>query len=199
MRICGLTIGGFVALVCSMPLLLVAQQPAPPAGGINIALLDLKQVFNNHPGFNQKTNAIKQQIRETEAQFNEQRKLLNEKRAALSQYKVGSAEYERLEKEVASQAASLQVELERKRREFLEQESRIYYETYQEVMALVENFCRVHNIGLVLQHDSEPVDPTNHNSVLRGINRLVLYQDRIDITGEVIRMLNAPRAAVRTR
>ncbi|GIW95043.1 MAG: hypothetical protein KatS3mg110_3084 [Pirellulaceae bacterium] len=199
MKKCGLWAVTLIATVVAGPVVLEGQQPVPPSGGINIALLDLSQVFKNHPGFNQKLDLIKKQIKDTEAQFNDQRKLINDKRAALAQYKVGSPEYERLEKEIANQAASLQLDVERKRRELLEQEGRVYYETYQEVRAIVESFCRAHNIALVLYYDSEPIDPTDRASIVRGINRFVIYQDRIDITGEVIRMVSAPRAAVRTR
>jgi Skp family chaperone for outer membrane proteins len=183
-----------------LPAFCAAQQAAPPpSSGINIALLDIPQVFKNHPGFTQRSEEIKKEMKDLEAQFLDQRKVINDKRAALSQYKVGSPEFERLEKEIANQVANLQVSIEQRRRDILEREAKLYYDTYNEILTYVDAFCKRHNIALVLNHDSEPIDPTDHNSVRRGITRPVIYQDRIDITPEIIRMINAPRAAVRPK
>lgn len=190
-------VAGAVAFIPSVS---SAQQAAPPpSSGINIALLDIPQVFKNHPGFIQRSEELKKELKDLDAYFNDQRKLLNDKRAALAQYKVGSPEFERLEKEIASQAANLQVLREQKRRDLFEREAKLYYETYNEILSHVDAFCKRHNIALVLKYDSEQMDPSDPNSVMKGINRQIIYQDRIDITGEIIRMINAPRAAARPR
>ncbi len=179
----------FFAGVCA-PASLFAQ-------GVNVALIDISYVFKNHTVFTQRTEEIKQEVKDYEAQMNEQRKVLTDKRAGLQNFKVGSPDYEKLEADIANQIAQLEVAANQKRRDILEREAKIYFETYQEVQSSIAAFCTKHGIGLVLRYDSEPIDAADRASVLRGVNRAVVYQDRIDITREILAAVNTPRQARR--
>jgi Skp family chaperone for outer membrane proteins len=176
-------------------LLLPASLFAQQAGGINVALVDISQVFKNHERFKMRTEEIRKEIKDYEAQMNEKRKVLTEKRNGLTNFKVGSPEYERLEAEIAREITNLEVEVNSKRRDILEREAKVYYETYLEVQNAVTAFCSRHNISLVLRFDGESIDPNDRASVLRGVNRAVVYQDRINITTEILKMVNVPQAA----
>lgn len=171
-----------------------AQQPQASPAGVNVALIDISHVFKNHEGFKQKTEAIKQEIKDFETQMNEQRKVVNQKRAKLNDFQAGSAEYQKLEAELAQEIANQNVSAELKKKEIFEREAKIYYETYQEIVQAVEAFARHHNIGLVLRYDSEEIDPNDRSSVLRGVNRQIVYQDQINISNEILHMLNQQQA-----
>jgi hypothetical protein len=76
------------------------------------------------------------------------------------------------------------------RKEFLEKESKVYYQTYLEVVDAVNYYAKRQNIGLVLRFNGEPVDPNSRDSVLREINKPVVVQDHIDITPDIVALLN---------
>ncbi|MBM4000134.1 MAG: OmpH family outer membrane protein [Planctomycetes bacterium] len=177
--------------------LLSGPSSAFAQGGVNVALIDISYVFKNHTTFTQRSEAIKKEVKDYESQMNDQRKALTDKRAGLQNYKVGSPEYEKLEADIANEIAQLEVAANQKRRDILEREAKVYFETYQEVQEAIAAFCGKHGIGLVLRYDSEPIDPADRASVLRGVNRAVIYQDRIDITREILSSVNAPRQARR--
>ena len=192
--------------------LLVAQQPrAPqpsqssparavaPGGGINVALVDVSYVFKNHERFKTRTEGLQQEIKDFENEINTQRKGLNEKRTRLTNYNPGSPQYAQLEVEMAREIANQNVTAELKKKDVLEREAKIYHEVYREIEEAVKAFADVHNISLVLRYDGEEINQNDRNSVLRGVNRSVVYQDKINITYEILQMVNTPRTAQRSR
>ncbi len=50
--------------------------------------------------------------------------------------------------------------------------------------------ARKREIRLVVRYDIVPIDQENRDSILKGVNRYVVFQDKIDITEEVIEGLN---------
>ena len=109
-------------------------------------------------------------------------------------YNVGSAEYKKLDEDVARAMADFNVKMTRLRKDFLEREAKIYYQTYLEVAEAVSYYAKRHNIGLVIKFNGEPVDPNKREDVLREINKPVLFQDNIDITPDVLALLNRDQA-----
>ena len=162
-----------------------------------LGLIDISSIFKEHGGFKSKTEALKEEIKTFENTVNERRKGLGKDSEKLSTFKPGTPQHSALEKELANKMADLQVEADLKRKEILEREAKIYYDTYQDVQGAVQTFARQHRIGLVLRYDSEKMDIADRASVLRGVNRPIVFQDRIDITTEILRMVNAPRQARR--
>jgi Skp family chaperone for outer membrane proteins len=190
---------------------LVAQQRAPlpqqqaanrapaPSGGINVALVDVSYVFKNHDRFKLRTDELRNEIKEFEDQMNTQRRGMNEKRTKMTEYNPGSPQYEQLEVELTREVANQNVNAELKKKDVLEREAAIYHETYREIEEAVQAFADRHNISLVLRYDGEEINQNDRNSVLRGVNRAIVYQDKINITYEILQMLNTPRSAARPR
>jgi Skp family chaperone for outer membrane proteins len=174
-----------------------AQASAPAGSGVNVALIDISSIFKSHTAFETKTETLKVEVKAFENTVNERRKLLAKDNEKLGEFKSGSPQHNALQKELANKLADLQVEADLKRKEVLEREAKIYYETYEDIQAAVKSFANQHRIGLVLRYDSEKIDEADRASVLRGVNRAIVFQDRIDITSEILRMVNAPRQARR--
>ena len=165
--------------------------------GVNVALIDISSIFKEHAGFKSKTDALKEEVKTFETTVNELRKSLAKDNEKLQTFNPGTPQYATFEKELANKLADLQVDADLKRKEVLEREAKIYYDTYEDVKSAVQTFARQHRIGLVLRYDSDKIDMADRASVLRGVNRAIVFQDRIDITSEILRMVNAPRQARR--
>ena len=82
--------------------------------------------------------------------------------------------------------AEFQLKMGKLRKDFLEREAKVYYQTYLEVVDAVKYYAKRQNIGLVLRFNGEPVDPNQREDVLREINKPVVMQDHIDITPDVL-------------
>jgi hypothetical protein len=83
-----------------------------------------------------------------------------------------------------------QLEAAKQQKEFMEREARAYFTAYKEVEAAVQEFAVRNRINLVLRYSGEDMDPTKRESIMQGINRFVVYQDRLNITEMVLDMVN---------
>jgi hypothetical protein len=90
--------------------------------------------------------------------------------------------------------ADFNLKMGKLRKEFLEREAKVYYQTYLEVVDAVKYYAKRQNIGLVLRFNGEAVDPNRRDDVLREINKPVVVQDQIDITPDVLMLINRDQA-----
>ena len=86
--------------------------------------------------------------------------------------------------------AEFNLKMTRLRKSFLEREAQVYYQTYLEVADAVKTYSERHNIGIVIRFNGDPVDPNKREDVLKEINKPVVFQNQIDITPDVLALLN---------
>jgi Skp family chaperone for outer membrane proteins len=199
-----------IAACLVLPVAIAAQlfgQAGPPAGGLarpaapaaaagtNVVVIDVAFIYKNHNRFNATMLDIKTDIEKFEAYVRKKQtdfKSLNE---ALGQYNAGSPEYKQKEEELARLQSDLQVEVGLKRKEFLQQEARVYYRVYKEIEQEVRTFSERNAIQLVLRYNRDEMKEDDRQSVLAGVNRAVLYQQGRDITELILGKLNAGTTA----
>lgn len=169
-----------------------APAPAspPPVSGTSVVVIDIANIFKNHIRFNDKMKEIKAEIDAFEASIRAEQTKFNQKREGLVQFNPSSPEYKKLEEELARMQSEVQVQVGLKRKTFLEQEAREYYKTYKEIEQSVAVFAQQNRIGLVLRFNGDEMKPDDRNSVLQGVNKAVVYHDRLDITEWILRDLN---------
>lgn len=167
-----------------------AAAPAPAPAGTSVVVIDVAFVFKNHVRFNSRMNDIKKEIEAFEAQIRTEQQGLQAKGEGLKTFASSSPEYKRLEEEVARLGTEMQVNVGRKRKEFLEKEARVYFDIYKEIEQTVAVFCQQYRIGLVLRFNGDDMKPDDRASVLQGVNRAVVYQQNLDITQLILQKLN---------
>ena len=59
-----------------------------------------------------------------------------------------------------------------------------------EVVDAVNVYATSHNIALVMRFNGEPVDPLKKEDIMRDIDKQVVIQNQIDITPDVLMLLN---------
>lgn len=180
-------------LVVSISTGLQAQAPHPL--GVNaskhgIAVVDISAIFKRHARFKATMENMKKEMESIEAELKADREKIAQAEQARNGYNAGSAEYKRMDEEVARMMAEFNLKMGRLRKDFLEREAKVYYQTYLEIVNAVEYYAKRQNIGMVLRFSGESIDPNRREDVLREINKPVVYQDQIDITGDVLAILN---------
>jgi Skp family chaperone for outer membrane proteins len=180
-----------------------ARQPvhtaaAPAPAGTSVAVIDIAYVFKNHSRFNSRMNDIKREIEQYDAFFREETRKFNAKREELTQFKPSTPEYKQKEVELAQMQSKMQVDTGLKRKEFLEQEARVYFDTYKEIEREVAVFAQRYRIGLVLRFNGDDMKPDDRASVLQGVNRAVVYHQNLDITEHILQTLNISSPAAPT-
>ena len=165
----------------------------PVPKGAPLALVDIGYIFKNHPEFTANIERMKNEVKQFENQLRQKHQDLQKKQARLSEYNVGSADYKRLEEEIATAQAQLQATTGLKRKEILEREAKIYFSFYQKVRQAVAGYAFNKQIAVVLRFNREEINSQDRGAVLQGVNRPVVnYQKNLDITDEVMQVLGVP-------
>jgi Skp family chaperone for outer membrane proteins len=170
-----------------------AAAPAPvAASGCNVVVMDIAYIFKFHQRFKSKMEEIKQGIEQFDAYIKAEQGKFNTDREKLVQFNQGSPEFRAKEEALAKTKTELEVKMQQMRREFLEKEARVYYDTYGEIEATVKDFAYKQGIQLVLRFNRDEMKPDDRNSVLAGVNKAVIFQNGRDITDLILQKLNPP-------
>ena len=183
-----------VLLLSRSPALLAQTNSASAPAGVLAAVIDLNKVFESHTAFQQRIKQIETDVQAFDTHVNGEREKLKQQGERLQILSPGSADYRQLEENLARQLSELQVEAQLKKKDVVEREAKAYFDAYNQVQAAVAAVAQQHGITLVLRYDSSDIDPNDRASVLRGVNRAVVYQKNLDITALVLDRLN-PQAA----
>ena len=174
-----------------------AAPPAAPAatapaggGGCNVVVMDIAYIFKYHQRFKSRMDEVKQAIEQYDAYIRTEQGKFNTEREKLPTFKPESKEYKEKEEALAKKKTELEVQMQQKRREFLDQEARVYFETYKEVEQEVIVFAQQQRIDLVLRFNRDDMKADDRNSVLAGVNRAVIFQQNRDITDLILQKLN---------
>ncbi len=160
------------------------------ASGGNIALIDVKFIFEKHARFKMMMDDLQADVERAEAQVQAERDAIKKLAERLENFR-GTPEYKAMEEEVAKRQSDLTVQIQLQRKEFLQREARIYYHVYQEILQELAYYCPQNGVDIVFRFSGDPVDVENPNSVLGYVNRPVVWygKDR-DITGIILESLN---------
>lgn len=168
-----------------------AQNPAganAPKHGI--AVVDVGYIFKEHGRFRATMDGMKKEMESIEEQLKTERTRVEQKEKLRDGFNPGTPEFKQADEEVTRMKADFNVHMTNLRKDFLDREATTYYETYTEVNNAVTYYCQRNNIVLVLRFNGEPVNPTRRENVLQEINKPIVYQNNIDITPDILAILN---------
>ncbi len=178
--------------VASFNCLAVAQESGPSANAprYGYAVVDVTYIFKNFAKFNSQMEGMKTAMESADSQLKADRDTVASKEQAREQYNPGSPEFKQVDEEIARLKAEFQLKAGKIRRDFLEREAQVYYTTFMEVSNAVQYYAQQHNIGMVLRFNGDSIDPNNREDILRAINKPVVFQNNVDITPDVLALLN---------
>ncbi len=192
------------AVLCSLVLFssvasATAANNGPVQANQRIALVDVAKVFKAHSRFNASLEQMKKDAEMFQAMMRTEQEKLAAEAEVLKQIDPKSPEFKAKETEISKKLAELQVTQSQKGREISEKEARLYFDTYVEVTQQIGNFADRNGIGLVLRFNSDPIDSSNRQSVIEGVNREIVFQTGRDITNQVIATINGTQVGSNPR
>ena len=180
-----------LSLVGTTPSTAQAQNPAGAnAQKHGIAVVDISYIFKNHKRHQASIEAMKAEMTSTEAELKADSEKIRKMEEQRNTYNVGAPEYKQLDEELARNIAEFKLKMDRLRKSFMEREAKIYYQAYLDVSDAIKYYALRHDIGLVLRFNGESVDPNRREDVLREINKNVVFQNQVDITPDILALLN---------
>ena len=159
-----------------------------------VAILDVAKVFKENASFDAKVKAIKTEADKLKVQITNEQDRIKAEVMKLRGMEA-SAERNQMEADLEQQHTRLRTTTRQNEAELLNREARVYFETYNEMQAVVEGMAKEYGLSLVLRFDSESIDPNNRNEVIKGVNRAVVFHRQLDLTKLVSEQLNARMAS----
>jgi Skp family chaperone for outer membrane proteins len=139
---------------------------------------------------------MKDQVLAAENSLKAERDRINGLMEQLKGFNVGTPEYRKLEGEVAKAQGDFQVTAQLQKKDFMDREAQVYMQVYGQIERAVAQFARENGIAVVHRFDGDPVDSSDRNRILGNITKPIVYYDsQIDITPDVLRMLNGTPVA----
>lgn len=191
-----------VSALASTAGLAQAQQAAPAggaaaatpafsanAGRFGIAVVDISYIFKNYARFTAEIEKLKTEMEGADGQLKADRDRLVAMEQQRDTMKPGSADFKQLDEELARQKAEFSIKQGTIRRDFLEREAKVYYQTYNEVSNAVKYFAQQNNIGMVLRFNGDQIDPQQREDVMRAIMQPIVFQNNVDITPDILQVL----------
>jgi Skp family chaperone for outer membrane proteins len=187
-----IVLASLIASSLSVPTALCAGSDDASAVG----LVDIAYIFSKHERYKQRIEALGKKTQAAQKELVEKDAAINKKIERLKDFALGTPDFKKLEEEIAREKSDNNVTKMIKQKELREEDARIHYETYQEVVQEVTRIASSAQCRLVLRFDSQEIDERNPVAVQAGIGRLVIYADReMDMTPFVIKALNTEVAA----
>ena len=170
----------------------VAQNPhGANAAKYGVAVVDVTYIFKEYPKFKSIMDGMKKEMEAAETQLKGDRDRIQQLQERRDTLQPSSDEFKQLDETLARQQAEFQIKAGTMRRDIMEREAKVYMETYREVAAAVRAYATSNNIGLVIRYNGDDVNSSeNRQDVLRAINQPIVYQNSVDITPDVLLLLN---------
>ena len=126
----------------------MSQQPSGPSANAQrygIGVVDISYIFENHLRFKAMMEQMKGDVKKTEEALRKERELIGQQDEKLKQFNPGSPDYKALEERSAETKAKFNLKAAKQRKEFLEREAKIYYQTYLEVNDAIKVYAQSKN------------------------------------------------------
>ncbi len=152
--------------------------------------MDISYIFKEHARFKQQIESMKTRMESLDKQFTTDREAIAAKEQERNQYKPNTQEFKTLDNQITQLKANLAVRAEQEQKTLMQEEANMYYQTYLEVQQTIAQYAKRHDLALVLRFNGDDVDPGIRADIIRGINRPVVYQNSVDITPDVLALVN---------
>lgn len=165
-----------------------ADEPRLQAG--EIAVVDMAKVFDGHKSLTDKRAVVRreaQDANDTAAAMLQAGKKLQEE---LKIHKPGSAEHNRIQKELNEKGAALQKFQKETIQRLQQEEAELYIEAYQRVVEEIQRIAEARGLKLVLRYQADNLDSKDPKKLMESLNRQILYEKGLDITDEVLQAVN---------
>ncbi len=162
--------------------------------GTTGAVVDIAVVMENNNKFKSMLDDIQAEITQFDKTLEAARKQVTSMVEELKGYNPGTTAYSQLEERIAKIQSDVQVQMQIKRKNVLIKEAQVFHECYTGVQKTVATFCERNGISLVLNYDSKAINPQSRESVLKGVNRDIVYQRSLNITKYIVEAVNKSNA-----
>lgn len=161
------------------------------ASGPAVAVVDLNKIFKDHAKFQSMKEDMKRDVDQAENEVKLMRDEIQKLAQQLEDRKPGSPDYKELESQLASRQAQLQAKVQLLKKDFMLQEAKIYHQIYREVNDEIRSYADRMGISMVLRISDDPIDENDPQAVLEELKKSVVHHHpSVNITPVILSVIN---------
>jgi Skp family chaperone for outer membrane proteins len=168
---------------------------AAPVNHHGVAVVDVKYILDKYSRLQQGIDNWKRERDTIAGQLQKEAESFQKQVELLKTLKPGTKEFKAKEEELAKKDSDQKVRVQLQEKDFTERRAKVFLAAYQDLTEAVKNYADRNGISLVLQFNGAPVDQNNPQSVQAEVLKLVVYQNGIDITPNILDELNRRAAS----
>ncbi len=170
------------------------DNPPAAAGPGVVAVLDVFRVFNENAEHSTAMEQIRQSAETVKTSVEGEMQQISSEAQQVMKLEAGSPERNQKEADLEQRQTALRTKARQQELDLLAREAGVYYQTWTRMQQVINAVAQHNNISLVLRFDSAAIDPENRGDVIKGVNRAVIYHDRLDMTDLVIQQMGPTTA-----
>ena len=156
----------------------------------DVAVVDMNKVFASHKVLIAKNEELKHELEKAQESLKAMTDAGQKLKADLEGAKKGSAEFQRIERELQQKVLEWKKLNDEAQKKIAEANATNLLVTYQNVSEEIQRIADARGFKLVINFAAEPVDTKDPRKWQQVSNRQVIYQNGIDITEDVINAVN---------
>lgn len=178
-----------ITLAC----LLTAASAEEPKRDLPLGLIDVGHIFKNYKPAAEKLATLKPAVQELEKTLQLRQVELEQIQRKLASPKEGD-DRAKLQGQFSKLQNELRIFVETERQGLQKRELQLQAEIYREVQAEVQNIAKERGLKLVVVRPRGSLDSQDAGELNRTLNQLVIFDDGLDITDDVLEALQAKAA-----
>jgi Skp family chaperone for outer membrane proteins len=167
----------------------IAADPFP------IALVNIDRILKDYKPLNEKIDPLKAEAKELDATVQVRQAEIENAGNQLRQAQPGSADHQKLQIQIVKMQTDLQRHIATSRNSLQTREATIYLAFFRQLDAEIGKLAKARSLKLVLrQYESSFDDGQSLQDVAKALNRMILYEEGLDITDDVLKALETTPA-----
>ena len=168
------------------------EQSEKPSSS-KLAVVDISHLFKHHAGLKKSLENLKAEAMLVQAEFESETKAVQKKAEGLKDLTAGTTEYNKLESQLVKSRASIQTDIELKRKEFTQREARLYLDVYKQIQRDVAILAKRQHFTVVMNGTMDEISSDKPDDVARGISsRMVWFDDSVNLTPQLEKKYASP-------
>lgn len=170
----------------------------PVSAQTNVALVDIGKVLTSHPVFGGQLQQLKAEAEQFKAETEQLQRQLQQEALGLKGLDPSSNDFKSEESRLAQKAAATEVQQRGVMRELVKREAQLHFDTYNEVKAVIADYCSRNGVQLVLRFNSKQMNENEPAVIMQKVNgNVVFHTNQKDITNDIVTQIVQLKAASR--
>jgi Skp family chaperone for outer membrane proteins len=166
------------------------QDQAAGGSSLPIGLLNIERIAQSHKPTLERLKALQEDAQELQKSATLKQSELENVSADLQKAVRGSAEFQKLQNQLSRLQRELQTFVQEGQQKLREKDLKLSLSLHREIDEVLKPYCKAKGIRLVVRTNTTSLDENQPpQQILQTVNRAILYEDGLDITDDVLKLL----------